>query len=70
MLSVFTEKELRKWFESQGYQSPDLKKTDERRAARARQQDRVSKMLWMLQRMGFERDLAIAQRCRGWTPDT
>ena len=70
MLSVFTEKELDKWFESQGYNSPPLSKTDERQAAKQLQLERVWKLLAMLQGMQFEQDLSIAQRCRGWTPDT
>ena len=70
MLSVFTEKELHKWFESQGYQSPPLNKTDERRAARERHYDRICRLQLMLQRMQYQLELNVAQRCRGWTPDT
>ena len=34
MLSLFTDKELQRWFESSGHDSPPLDVTDERRAAR------------------------------------
>ena len=70
MLSVFTDKELRKWFETSGYSSPPLNKTDERRAARNEQNDRLCKLQYMLQQMQHGLELTIARRCRGWTPDT
>ena len=70
MLSVFTEKELKQWFESGGYNSPKLDKTDERKAALNRQHERLCKLKYMLKTWQHELDLTIAQRCRGWTSDT
>jgi phosphoketolase len=70
LLGRFTEKELRKWFESSGFNSPPLAKTDERHALRRTRDETLWKLQLELQQAQFEFDLEIAQRCRGWTPQT
>ena len=53
MLSVYTEKELKKWFETSGYGSPDLKKTDERQAARKTRDEEICRLQFHLQRLKY-----------------
>ena len=70
MLSLYTEKELKRWFESSGYTSPDLHKTDEREAARGTRSETLARLQSHLQRLNYELQMGVAQRCRGWTPQT
>ena len=51
MLSVFTPKELKRWFESSGYNSPELRKTDERHAARRTRAEGLARLQYHLQRV-------------------
>lgn len=70
MLSVFTDKELKRWFESSGYSSPDLNKTDERQKARKQRAEETFKLQFHLRQMLHALDLSVAQRCRGWSSAT
>lgn len=70
LLSVFTEKELKKWFESSGFNSPDFNKTEERQRARKARDEKLARLQLHLQRVHYELELSTAQRCRGWTPQT
>lgn len=69
-LSVYTERELKGWFMSSGFTSPDLNKIDERQAARATRAEELARLQSHLQRLRWEVDFAVAQRCRGWAPGT
>ena len=70
VLSVYTDKELTRWFETSGYSMPELRKTDERLASRRTRADELARLQSLLQRTRFETEMAVAQRCRGWTPQT
>ena len=48
----------------------DLKKTDERKAERKTRDDSLARLQSHLQRLWFELQMGVAQRCRGWTPQT
>ena len=69
-LSLYTATELQRWFESSGYTMPDLRKTEEREAARTTHDETCAKLQSHLQRLTHEFQLGVAQRCRGWTPQT
>jgi hypothetical protein len=70
VLSVYTEKELKSWFASSGYTMVDLKKTDERSASRKTRDEELARLQFHLQRLWYELQYGVAQRCRGWTPQT
>ena len=69
-LSVYTERELRTWFSSGGYTTPNLGKTDERQIARNTRTEELHRLQSHLQRLRWEADMAVAQRCRGWAAGT
>ena len=70
MLSVYTPKELRSWFISSGYTMVDAGKEAERQEVRRTQEEELARLQAALQRLRYELELAVAQRCRGWTPHT
>ena len=69
-LLQYTERELRKWFQSSGLESPDLGKIDERKASAMHRKDRLAYMQARLVEETERVELAVARRCRGWTAAT
>ena len=62
-LCLYTEKELRKWFQSSGYDSPNLNKTDELKKARRLRDESLARLQLYAQRRHYELMLSVAQRC-------
>lgn len=67
-LCLYTEKELKKWFSSGGYEQPSLNKTDEREKARRLRDEGVARLQVYMQRFHHQLMLSVAQRCTGWSP--
>ena len=65
-LCLYTEKELKKWFSSSGYDQPNLNDTDERKKARRLRDESLARLQLYAQRGHYELMLGVAQRCTGW----
>ena len=66
-LCLYTDKELKKWFASSGYDMPSYNKTDERQKSRRLRDEGVARLQLHMQRLHYQLMLGVAQRCTGWS---